>query len=300
MQGKSEERDAKLAILASRQHGVVAYWQLIRLRFTEGAIEHRLRKGLLHRLHRGVYAVGHPGVSREGQLMAAVLTCGPAALLSHWSAAELWRLLRFRAPLIAVSAPGYHEAAHGVKPHWIKEIDPRERTTRNGINVTTVTRTLLDLAAVAPEWQLRRATNEAERLGLLNERAIRETLERHKGRKGIKAFRAVIAAVDPQTRRSRSDLEIAFLHLCRRYGLPIPVVNGEIGGYEVDMHWPGTKLIVELDTWDYHGTSASFEQDRRRDADLAARGYTVIRVTGTWMDTDPGGVAETIRRLLQI
>jgi very-short-patch-repair endonuclease len=299
MQGKSEERDAKLAILASRQHGVVAYWQLIRLRFTEGAIEHRLRKGLLHRLHRGVYAVGHPGVSREGQLMAAVLTCGPDAVLSHWSAAELWRLLKSRASLIAVSAPTYHEAADGVKPHWVAEIDPRERTIRDGIPVTTVTRTLLDLAAVAPFKQLQRAANEAERGGWLSERAITETLKRHRGRKGIKAFRAVIASLDPQARRSRSDLELAFLAFCRRHGIRPPVLNGEVEGYEVDFHWPGTKLIVELDTWDYHGTSHTFETDRERDSYLAGAGYVVIRVTARRLKTDPEGLAATIRKLLR-
>lgn len=298
MQGKSEERDARLAVLASRQHGVVANWQLIRLGFRPGAVEHRLRKGLLHRLHRGVYAVGHPAVSREGQLMAAVLTCGPEAVLSHWSAAEHWRLLRSRAFLIAVSAPTHHEPAKGVKPHWIQELHPRELTMRDGIPITTVPRTLLDLAAVAPFKQLQRATNEAERAGWLSERAIREILERRSGRKGIKAFRAAIAGLDPQTHRTRSDLEVAFLALCRRYGLPAPVANGTVEGYEVDMHWPGTKLIVELDTWDYHGTSAIFESDRLRDAHLADKEYVVIRVTAHRMDTDPAGVAATIRRLL--
>jgi very-short-patch-repair endonuclease len=295
MQGKSEERDAKLALVASRQHGVVAYGQLVRLGFSEGAIEHRLKKRFLHRLHRGVYAVGHPAVSREGQLMAAVLTCGPDALLSHWSAAEHWRLLRSRALLIAVSAPTYHEAPKGVKPHWVKEIDASERTIRDGIPINTVTRTLLDLAAVAPFKQLRRATNEAERAGWLSERATRETLETHRGRKGIKAFRAVIAALDPQTRRSRSDFEVEFLAFCRRHGLPTPVSNAIVEGYEVDMHWPGTNLIVELDTWDYHGTSQTFESDRERDAHFAGR-YVVLRVTPRMMTAE---LAATIRKLLR-
>jgi hypothetical protein len=299
MEGKSEERDARLAILAGRQHGVVAYRQLIRLGFSDGAIEHRARNRLLHRLHRGVYAVGHRGVSREGELMAAVLTGGPCAVLSHWSAAEHWRLLGTLRSLIAISAPTHHRAIEVVKSHWVPELPKRERTIRNRIPVTTVTRTLLDLAAVAPMKQLQRATNEAERAGWLSERAIGETLERHAGRKGIRAFRAVIAGLDPQARRSRSDLELDFLAFCHHHGIPTPVLNGEIGGYEVDFHWPGTKLIVELDTWDYHGTPTTFEADRRRDADLAAKGYTVIRVTGRRLQADPAGVAATIRRLLR-
>jgi predicted transcriptional regulator of viral defense system len=298
MEGKREERDAAMARLAGRQHGVVAYRQLIRLGFSEGAIEHRLRKGILHRLHKGVYAVGHPSVSREGEFMAAVFTGGPDAVLSHWSAAEHWKLLKARRALIAISAPTHRRASKLVKPHWIPRTHESERTRRDGIPITTVPRTLLDLAAVAPPKQLQRAVNEAERLNLLNKRAMRETLERHSGRRGTPALRAVIAAVNPETRRTRSDLEVAFLALCKKYGIPLPVVNGVVEGYEVDMHWPGTSLIVELDSWEYHGTSGAFETDRRRDADLASKGYRVIRVTGDWIDADPAGVATAIRTLL--
>jgi len=174
-----------------------------------------------------------------------------------------------------------------------------ERTLRRGIPITTVPRTLLDLAAVATEKQLRRATNEAERKGLLTERAVRDLVERHKGRKGMKAFVAVTAAVNAGTHRTRSDLEADFLEFCRTHRIRKPVSNGEVEGYEVDMHWPGTTVIVELDDYRYHGTPTSFEQDRRRDADLQLKGYTVIRVTGAWMDTDPAGLARTIRQLLR-
>lgn len=298
MEGKSHERDARAAILAGRQHGVVAYWQLIRLGFSDGAIEQRVRKRLLHRLYRGVYAVGHPSVSREGEFVAAVLTGGPDAVLSHWSAAEHWRLLKSRRSLIAISAPSQRRSISGVKSHRVPGLPKSERTRRDNIPITTVTRTLLDLASVAPFRQLQRATNQAERGGWLSERAIKETLERRRGRKGIKAFRAVIASLDPQARRSRSDFELAFLAFCRHHNIPIPILNGEVDGYEVDCHWPGTKLIVELDTWDYHGTSGAFETDRERDAHFAGR-YVVLRVTPRMMRRDPAGIAATIRRLLQ-
>jgi predicted transcriptional regulator of viral defense system len=298
MEGKREERDAGMARLAARQHGVVAYWQLIRLGLSDGAIEHRLRKGILHRLHKGVYAVGHPGVSREGDFMAAVLTGGPDAVLSHWSAAEHWKLVKTRRALIAISAPTHRRASKLVKPHWIPQMHESERTKRDRIPITTVPRTLLDLAAVADGKSLQRAVNEAERLNLLNRRAMTETLARHRGRKGIKALRAVIAAIDPQTRRTRSDLEADFLALCLRYGIPRPVVNGMVEGYEVDMHWPGTRLIVELDSYEYHRTPIEFAQDRRRDAYLKTRGYEVLRVADSWLNTDPLGVATTIRTLL--
>ncbi len=229
--------------------------------------------------------------------MAAVLAGGPDAVLSHWSAAELWGLLKTRRSLIAISAPTHHRAIPGVKPHWVSDLPKRECTRRDNIPITTVTRTLLDLAAVAPLKQLQRATNEAERAGWLSERAIKETLERHRGRNGIKAFRAVVASLDPQARRSRSDFELAFLAFCRHHRIPTPVLNGEVEGFEVDIHWPGARLIVELDTWDYHGTSGAFETDRERDAHFAGR-CVVLRVTPRMMSRDPEGLVATIRRVL--
>jgi very-short-patch-repair endonuclease len=169
-----------------------------------------------------------------------------------------------------------------------------DRTKRDRIPITSVPRTLLDLAAVADERVLRRAVNEADRRGKLNRGAIQDLLERTPRRQGTKALRAVIAAVDPQARRSRSDLELAFLALCRRYGIDQPVMNAKVAGYEVDMHWPGTNLIVEIDSYEYHRTPAEFHNDRRRDADLTTKGYVVIRITDHWLATDPKGVAETI------
>ena len=297
---KSGSRDAIIAKLAANQHGVVAVWQLLRLGLTRRELARRIEAGRLHRVYRGVYAVGYRALSREGQLMAAVLACGPAAVLSHWSAAEHWDLLTTRRSLIAISVASHRQGHRGLEVHRLRKLHPHDRTRRNRIPITTVPRTLLDLAATAPTWQLKRAINEAERRNLLKPRAMRETLERHHGRAGTKALRSLIAAVDPQTRRSRSDLEVEFLDLCRRYGLPTPVVNAIVEGYEVDMHWPGTKLIVELDTWDYHGTSSAFETDRERDAYLALKEYIVIRITAHRMDTDPAGVAATIQRLLKM
>jgi very-short-patch-repair endonuclease len=299
MQGQSGSRWPWLARLAKNQHGAVAYWQFIKLGFTPGAIEHAVRLGRLHRVYRGVYAVGHPHLSREGRLMAAVLACGPDAVLSHWSAAEHWELIRTRRALIAISLPGHRKGHEGLRVHRRKALDKRDRTRRDGIPITTVPRTLLDLATTAPTKQLQRAVNEAERRGLLKERPMRETFERHHRRAGTARLRSLIAAVDPQAHRSRSDLELDFLAFCRRHRLPTPVLNGDINGYEVDFHWPGTKLIVELDTWDYHGTTAAFETDRERDTYLAGEGYIVIRVTARRLHTDPAGLAETMRRLLQ-
>jgi hypothetical protein len=230
--------------------------------------------------------------------MAAVLACGSDAVLSHWTAAELWGLLRKHGTVIDVSVLGHRCGTKGIRTHRLKELCPGDRTRRNRIPVTSLPRTLLDLAGVATERQLVRAVNEAERAGWLNHRAIDQLLERNSGRKGTKALRAVIASVHPETRRSRSGLETDFLALCGRYGISRPVVNGMVEGYEVDMHWPGTRLIVELDSSEYHRSPIEFARDRRRDAYLKTKGYDVVRVADSWLNSDPRGVAPTIRTLL--
>jgi very-short-patch-repair endonuclease len=125
--------------------------------------------------------------------------------------------------------------------------------------------------------------------------AVWAAIDRHPRRKGSKALRPLIAAVDPQTRRTRSDLEVHFLAFCRRHNIEAPTANGKIDDIEVDMHWPGSMLVVELDDYEYHRTPAEFENDRRRDARLKRLGYTVIRVTGTWLDEDPEELAALLR-----
>src|SRR3954452_24429151 len=172
MREEGQERRARLAVLAGKQHGVVAYWQLIRLGFDRGQIDRMGLRRFLHRLHRGVYAVGHPEVSREGRLMAAVLTGGPDAVLSHWSAAEHWELLKTRRSLIAISAPTQRRPTGLVKPHWVPRMDKRERTRRDRIPITTVQSTLLDLPATGNVKQPQRAVNEAERRTLLKKEQL--------------------------------------------------------------------------------------------------------------------------------
>lgn len=294
-----EEQAAALAGLAASQHGVLAHRQLIGLGFSVEQIKRLVRGRWLHRIHRGIYAVGHPRLTREGRYMAAVLACGEGAVLSHWSAAALWGILEPREPLVAVSAPKHRRAHRGVRAHWVPELHPRDRTIRDGIPVTTVPRTLLDLAALGRPRLLRRATNQADRLGWLNPRSIGDICERHRGRKGMAAFRQATAQLTPQTRRTRSDLEIAFVALCRRFRLPEPVMNAKVQGYEVDAYFPKAKLIVELDGYEYHRTAIEFDSDRRRDAALKLTDHEVLRVSDEWLAADPAGVAETVRRLIE-
>jgi very-short-patch-repair endonuclease len=245
-----------------------------------------------------VYAVGHAAVTAEGRELAAVLACGPGATLSHWNAAARWGLLRpTRGPVhVTVAAECRHRV--GIRVHLVEQLHPSERTLRDAIPVTSVPRTLLDVAAVATPKALARAVNQADRLGWLNRGAIERLCLRNRGRRGVKRLRAALEAAHPSTGRTRSDLEADFLVLCRDSGLPSPAVNTTVEGYEVDMHWPGTRLIVEIDGFEYHRTRASFERDRRRDAELKLRGYQVLRVTDAWLAGDPAGVATTVRMLL--
>jgi hypothetical protein len=242
---------------------------------------------------------GHPARSPEALDMAGVLAYGPDALLSHWNATSRWGLLKPRKGTIHVSVPGDHRERDGTRIHRVKLLHPHDCTKRDGIPMTSVPRTLLDLAAVADERVLRRAVNQAERAGWLNRRAIDELLERNPRRHGRKALIAVIGSVSPATHRTRSDLEMAFLLLLEKYGLPQPLVNAKVAGIEVDMHWPGTRLIVELDSYEYHRTQAEFENDRRRDAQPNLAGYEVLRIGDGWLESDPAGVAGTVRALLR-
>lgn len=231
--------------------------------------------------------------------MAAVLACGPEAKLGYWWAARQYGLLEYAPSLIDVVVPGNRSGPKGIRTRRVHELHGSECTIHQAIPITTVPRTLLDLAAVATEQQLRRATNEAARQDWLDKRATATLIDRHRGRAGISNFRAALAALHPQTIRTRSDLEVAFVNLCRRHRLPEPVMNVEVEGFLVDAYFPGTRVVVELDFWDYHRTRIEFANYRMRDAALKVKGYEVLRVPDEWLDRDPAGLARTLRRLLE-
>jgi hypothetical protein len=293
----SQRRDQALSALATRQHGVVARRQLLALGFRSGAIKRRLEAGRLHGVHRGVYAAGYDRLSVRGRWLAAVLACGEEALLSHRSAAALWGLMRPRTSPVDVTSPhGRPRRRAGIDLHEGR-IDPEDRAIRNGIPVTSLPRTLFDLAEVVDERRLERAFEEADRLGLLQIRALEHVCARGNGRRALAPIRRLITAayLPPST---RSPLEDRFVAFCREHHLPPPVTNTSVLDFEVDALWPAARLIVELDGFSYHGHRAAFERDRARDAALQAAGYRVLRVTHRRLEKDAVTVAEEIRRLL--
>jgi very-short-patch-repair endonuclease len=276
--------DAAIARIATSQHGVVTRAQLVEAGLLPSGISDRLTAGRLHRLHRGVYAVGHPKVSNEGRWMGAVLACGNDAALSHQSAAQLWGMLRGRpslqdlgadGPPIHVTIPGHRgrKRRRGIRIHRSITLSPADVTRRAGIPVTNPARTITDLRRMLPSKQFARALREAEYLGL-----------------------PVGTNIEPD--RTRSELEASFLALVRRHRLPTPEVNARVDNYVVDFLWPANRLIVEVDGWQSHGTRSAFEQDRVRDACLKVLGYEVLRFTWRRLESDPLNVSKTIRQLL--
>jgi very-short-patch-repair endonuclease len=281
--------------MAAQQHGVVSRRQLLTAGLSVRTIERRVSAGRLHRLHQGVYAFGHDKVTIRGQWMAAVLACGDGALLSHRSAAALWGLTRSPRGEVEVTAPN-GRGRPGVRVHE-GGVHQAERTIFDRIPVTTVARTLFDLAEVVDERRLERAFEEADRLGLLQMRALEEICARGHGRHALRAIRPLVdAALMPET--TRSSLEDRFLSFCREHDLPRPQTNVTVLGREADAYWPQARLMVEADSWSFHRHRAAFEGDRARDAAMQAEGYRVVRVTHRRLEREPATVAIELRRLL--
>ncbi len=303
MDGKLPARplDVAIAALAGRQHGVVSRRQLDELGLTRNEIEGRLARGRLHRLHQGVYAVGHRVVSLRGRWMAAVLAAGPGAVLSHRDAAAVWDLRPSQRKRLEVTAPRQHKRP-GIDIFTTRlELD--EVTAVDRIPVTTVARTLLDLAAVLPRSQLERAMERAEALQLTDVVPLDALLERHRGHRGTAALRERLErGIKPAL--TRSELEDRFLAFLDAHGLPRAEVNShlQLGDrcFEADFIWREQRLIVELDGHETHGTRAAFERDRERDRILQAHGWRVVRITWRQLHDDPGTIAADLLRLLGI
>jgi very-short-patch-repair endonuclease len=274
--GKSD--DTRLADLAARQHGVVATTQLRDLGYSYHAIHTRVASGRLHRLMRGVYAAGHTRISLRARWMAAVLACGPGAVLSHRAAATLWELRATPSGPIDVTAPSRHNIP-GIRCHWVRSLHADDVTVIDGIPVTSLSRTLLDLAEILGPQQLRTSIEAAQRRDLLSIDALDAVIARNPGRHGLKPLRKALGELRDEAPWTQSELERGFLELIRAAGLPEPQTNVVVDGFVVDFFWPEHNLIVEVDGYRYHRTRRSFEDDRRRDAKHTVAGRRAVRVT---------------------
>lgn len=301
-----------IAVLADRQHGAITAGQLYSLGLSQAQVATRVAAGWLHRLHRGVYAVGRRRPTVEGHWMAAVLACGETAVLSHLSAAALW-MIRKRpqhehaagegealSGSVHVSVPGNagRMMRAGLALHRVATLLPGERIVHRGIPVTTPARTILDLGVILPRRQLERAMDEAERLRLCTEEDLHEIVDVHFGRAGAGAVRSLLHEHQLGSTATRNDFEELFLALCRKHHLPQPEVNVPLLDYVVDFLWRDANLIAEADGRATHGTRRAFQEDRDRDSRLAVAGYRVVRFTWFDLTRRPAVVADRVRRLL--
>lgn len=280
--------------------------QLEAIGIKRDASRQRVRAERLFRVHQGVYSlVPADLLSRNGHFLAAVFACGPTAVLSHRSAAALLELRHTARVKIDVTVTTTGTRTHaGVDVHRSRTLTPADVTSVAGIPVTTVARTLLDLAEVIPPRGVERAFDQAEASGRLDAGAIQDQLARNRGRRRAHVLKAILERAHPGHTLTASGLEETFLALMRRSGLPEPECNALIvlpdGGEPIhgDFVWREQRLIVETDGRRHHFTTGSFEGDRERDQRCVLARWRVVRITWRQVTREPTRIADLIRQLL--
>jgi hypothetical protein len=293
--------------LATRQHGVVSMSQLVGMGYSDDTVLEWAVVGRLHRLHQGVYAVGHRRLSWHSRCWAGVLGAEAnevdevvwPAVASHGSAAYLWGLYRYAPERIDVTAPIRRRAKRDFIVHFSSILVPADRGEQEGIPVTSVARTLLDLAIRATPVQLERLLERAEELELLDLHRIEDVLDRAGGHRGRGRLRRALALYQPDPVFTRSRFEKQFRRLVIHAGIPTPSMNYTAHGFELDAYWPELRFAVELDLFETHGSRAAFERDRLRQEELKLLGIEMIRVTKPRLDGEPEVVIRNLAALLE-
>lgn len=274
---QERKRASKVRIgkLARRQFGLATWAQLRGIGVSEATISRWVQAGYLVPVHRRVYAVGHLPNDTGARLSSLALFAGPSACISHGTCAHWRGWLRYSVAVTHVSTPRrIRIKLPGVHIHGERELD---RELINGLPCTTITQTLLDVAATESERLVHRCLAQLDYERKLNRKAIQATCGR--GRPGSAALLKALDAYMPQLARTKSELEDEFLYLCRRADLPLPKVNAKVHGVEPDCYWPDLKLVVELDGGGNHGTGPQRTRDQRKALILRAHGIDVIRYT---------------------
>ncbi len=233
--------------------------------------------------------------------MAAVLACGPGAVLSHFSAGRLWGICGSGRKIeVMRRSGGFKPAGHpGVRLHQTRRLEPFEVTLEGGIPIAAMERVLLDLAACTDAKRLERVLVQAYKRDGFSWDRLARILGRTRGRKGAAKLRRIAAEVDPEALETKSITEIDFFALCREASLPAPVSNVLVAGHLVDFLWPAQKVVVETDSWAFHGDHPTFEKDHQTDVDLKAEGYDVHRTTYKMLDRDPDPFLHNVRQALR-
>lgn len=292
-----QAREYVLGELAGRQYGRVSAQQLRTLGFDADAVTHRVRSGRLHRLHRGVYAVGHVVPSPLGNRMAAVLAVPHSFLTRRSAGAHLGLRPYSGTPEVVVRRTGGRTRRSGIVVYRTTHLDPADTTVVDGIPVTTFARTALDLAATL-QHGLEKFLVRAEQRDLFDLRAIEAAAARAPRHRGIKPLRATIAAMHPDLALNDTDLELAMAALTEAHGLPRPSFQFPLLGHKVDFHWPEAALVAQTDGFEFHRTRTAFQDDRTQDRQLQLAGFRVLRFTWDDLTLRPAEVAHDLGRAL--
>lgn len=291
-------RGQRIATVATAQRGMVAHWQLLEIGISSSSISRMLAAGSLHRVHRGVYAVGHVAEATLAPETAALLACGEGAALSHRTAAALWGMLppiNPDAPVDVTLLQGRWGRRPGIRFHRTRQLDPPDVRTLDRLPVTSPARTLIDIATGLSDRELERALDEGFVRRIVRTGEIEQTIARNRTRPGARRLQTLLGRRGSTT-ITRSEAEERFLALIRAAEVARPRINVRLDGYEVDFLWRERRLVVEVDGYTYHSSRSAFERDRRKDAVLRAAGFDVIRVTWRQMEDEPLAV---IARLAQ-
>lgn len=293
--------DRLIVELAGRQHGMVARCQLLGLGIKRGAIDARIERGILRPVHRGVYAFGHGSSRQDGRLMAAVLACGKGAVLSRRSAGQLWGIVPRRDHWPEVTCSTSAGTRRRITVHR-GSLAADEVGEVRGIPVTSVPRTIFDLAGMSSMRELERAFHEAEVRELRDALSLSHLLARYPRRRGARNLRTLLGAKTPAG-ITQTDLEELFVEFLDEYGLPRPRLNPTLPVrgrlLKPDCMWPEQRLLAELDGREVHRTDRAFESDRQRDRILLVEGWRSTRITWRQLRGERPEIAADLRELLE-
>lgn len=282
--------------LAEAQYGVVSYRQLRELGFSKGHVYRAHEAHRLRRVHRGVYAVGHSELSSHGRCRAALLAFNDNAVLSHRSAGWLWGLFPTCRDEVDVTFAGKGRRK-GIRIHRVMAIADRDTGTLERIPVTSLPRTLFDIAASEPKRELERAVDRARRRNLLDLHLLDQILQRRIQVPGAAQLRQVLDLYrKPVFDRARSEL--LFVDALEKEGVLLPALNIWVDEWEIDAYWEAERFAVEVDGWETHGSREAFENDRLRQEEMKLAGIDSIRISARRIETEPQQIAKRIRKLL--
>lgn len=291
--------DASIAQVAGRQDNVISRAQLIALGVGRRTIARQLERGRWQRLHRGIYLIGPAPPTLRAKTRAAALSCGEGSIVSHRSAAAIYGLMP-PAGDVHITVPGRNPGNRdGVRTHRVTTLSFIDAVIRDGLRLTSPARTICDVAGTEPPGVTERALTEAQVQRLVTTQAIEAVIERTPTLKGSSVIRALLRA-GVESGYTRSEAERRMRRLAAAAGLDQPQLNVPVLGYVVDFLWPAQRLVVEVDGYQFHGHRQKFESDRRRDQQLVAAGYRVIRVTWLQLRDEPIAVIASVAQALAL